>query len=175
MGGELPFSRSTWEWGGVLKSPIWRKGVGGREGNKGSTSPWCVPNPDLRLVLPLKVERDTEVPRVAKCRSARDALVFRDKGRGEAHRVPREAGKGCLSLAGTLNSSWRLGVSAQPTTTKQRAGASPKRRQRNSLLGTGADPPTRESVGVKRRGSAKTQDPPVEQGEIPRSPKVGAG
>lgn len=72
-------------------------------------SPWCVPNPDLCLVLPLKVERDTEVPRVAKCRSARDALVSRDKGRGEAHRVPREAGKGCLSLAGTLNYSLVLG------------------------------------------------------------------
>lgn len=68
-------------------------------------SPWCVPNPDLCLVLTLKVERDTEVPRVAKCRSAQGRLGFRGKGRGEAHRVPREAGKGCLSLAGTLNSS----------------------------------------------------------------------
>ena len=55
MGGKLSFSRSTWEWGGVL-SPIWRNGVGGQEGNEGSTSPWCVPNPDLCLVLPLKVE-----------------------------------------------------------------------------------------------------------------------
>lgn len=54
--------------------------------------------------------------------------------------------------------------SPPPPSNEQRAGASPKRHQRNSLFGTGADPPTRETVGVKRRGSAKTQDPPVEQG-----------
>lgn len=51
-------------------------------------------NPDLCLVLPPKVQRVREVPRVAKCRSAQDALVSRDKGRGEEHCVPQKAAKG---------------------------------------------------------------------------------
>ncbi|XP_065775216.1 uncharacterized protein C10orf67 homolog, mitochondrial [Muntiacus reevesi] len=72
-----------------------------------------------------------------------------------AHR-PRAAATSIRALPGLSGVPQRL----RPATTKQCAGASPKRRQRNSLFGTGADPPTRESVGVKRRGSAKTQDPP---------------
>lgn len=112
---KLVFSRSTWGWGEGLMIPIWlREGGGAERGveREDLRSPWCVPNPNLCLVLPPKLQRDTEVHRVAKCRSAQDALVSRDKGRREAHCVPQEAGKGCLSLAG--NPKFFPGASGPP-------------------------------------------------------------